>query len=115
MIYGTCVMHQTRNNQKQSKLPQNYIIEHTFSLTIKLDLGDFYLTLTKCPLYDCIRWITVHGSISQLNGFFLRLRLGKWEEGHGRTGYHVAYINGSIKIIHWSLNVESYLVLFLLG
>ncbi|XP_073220558.1 uncharacterized protein [Cicer arietinum] len=42
---------------------------------------------------EILKWITVHGSISQLNGFFLRLRLGKWEEGHGRTGYHVAYIN----------------------
>ncbi|CAK8539199.1 unnamed protein product [Lathyrus sativus] len=41
---------------------------------------------------DILKWITSHGSISQLDGFFLRLRLGKWEEGLGGTGYHVAYI-----------------------
>ncbi|KAK7308010.1 hypothetical protein VNO77_41561 [Canavalia gladiata] len=42
---------------------------------------------------DILKWINTHGSISQLDGFFLRLRLGKWEEGLGGTGYHVAYIN----------------------
>ncbi|XP_027362266.1 uncharacterized protein LOC113869928 isoform X4 [Abrus precatorius] len=42
---------------------------------------------------DILKWINAHGSISQLDGFFLRLRLGKWEEGLGRTGYYVAYIN----------------------
>ncbi|CAI8589448.1 unnamed protein product [Vicia faba] len=41
---------------------------------------------------DILKWITSHGSISQLDGFFLRLRVGKWEEGLGGTGYHVAYI-----------------------
>ncbi|TKY71137.1 small subunit ribosomal protein S15e [Spatholobus suberectus] len=42
---------------------------------------------------DILKWINTHGSISQLDGFFLRLRLGKWEEGLGGTGYYVAYIN----------------------
>ncbi|MQI72083.1 hypothetical protein EI017_25330, partial [Escherichia coli] len=42
---------------------------------------------------DILKWINAHGSISQLDGFFLRLRLGKWEEGLGGTGYHVASIN----------------------
>ncbi|KAL2669575.1 hypothetical protein AAZX31_01G220100 [Glycine max] len=42
---------------------------------------------------DILKWINTRGSISQLDGFFLRLRLGKWEEGPGGTGYHVAYIN----------------------
>ncbi|XP_028190125.1 uncharacterized protein LOC114376283 isoform X4 [Glycine soja] len=42
---------------------------------------------------DILKCINTHGSISQLDGFFLRLRLGKWEEGLGGTGYHVAYIN----------------------
>ncbi|KAK7308870.1 hypothetical protein RJT34_05173 [Clitoria ternatea] len=41
---------------------------------------------------DILKWINSHGSISQLDGFFLRLRLGKWEEGLGGTGYHVASI-----------------------
>lgn len=41
---------------------------------------------------DILKWVTAHGSFSQLEGFFLRLRLGKWEEGLGGTGYHVACI-----------------------
>lgn len=33
-------------------------------------------------------------SLSHLDGYFLRLRLGKWEEGLGGTGYYVACITG---------------------
>lgn len=33
-------------------------------------------------------------SILHLKGFFLRLRLRKWEEGLGGTGYYVACITG---------------------
>ncbi|XP_019422004.1 PREDICTED: uncharacterized protein LOC109331759 isoform X2 [Lupinus angustifolius] len=42
---------------------------------------------------DILKWINANGSISQLDGFYLRLRLGKWEEGLRGTGYHVASIN----------------------
>ncbi|XP_016202288.1 uncharacterized protein LOC107643214 isoform X2 [Arachis ipaensis] len=42
---------------------------------------------------DILKWISGDRSISNLDGFFLRLRLGKWEEGLGGTGYHVASIN----------------------
>ncbi|CAL0332068.1 unnamed protein product [Lupinus luteus] len=42
---------------------------------------------------DILKWINTHESISQLDGFYLRLRLGKWEEGLRGTGYHVASIN----------------------
>ncbi|XP_028762361.1 uncharacterized protein LOC114720810 isoform X2 [Neltuma alba] len=42
---------------------------------------------------EILKWINSHMSISNLDGFFLRLRLGKWEEGLGGTGYHVACIN----------------------
>ncbi|XP_027914548.1 uncharacterized protein LOC114174017 isoform X2 [Vigna unguiculata] len=42
---------------------------------------------------EILKWINTHGSISQLDGFFLRLRLGKWKEGIGGTGYLVACIN----------------------
>lgn len=34
-----------------------------------------------------------------LDGFFLRLRLGKWEEGLGGTGYYVACITGIASVI----------------
>lgn len=42
------------------------------------------------------RWINTKKSVWGLEGFFLRLRLGKWEEGLGGTGYHVARIEGII-------------------
>ncbi|KAK4586202.1 hypothetical protein RGQ29_023408 [Quercus rubra] len=43
---------------------------------------------------DILKWMNSHMSLSPLDGFFLRLRLGKWQEGLGGTGYHVAYITG---------------------
>lgn len=44
---------------------------------------------------DIMKWKNSRMSLSQLDGFFLRLRLGKWEEGLGGTGYHVACIIGT--------------------
>ncbi|KAF8093107.1 hypothetical protein N665_0390s0015 [Sinapis alba] len=41
---------------------------------------------------DVLKWINTKKSVWGLEGFFLRLRLGKWEEGLGGTGYHVARI-----------------------
>lgn len=35
-------------------------------------------------------------SMSNLNGFYLRLRLGKLEGGLGGTGYYVACITGML-------------------
>lgn len=43
---------------------------------------------------DVLKWINTKKSVSGLEGFFLRLRLGKWEEGLGGTGYYVARIDG---------------------
>lgn len=40
------------------------------------------------------RWLTSPIMHTTLDGFFLRLRFGKWEEALGGTGYHVARING---------------------
>ncbi|KAA8527712.1 hypothetical protein F0562_035419 [Nyssa sinensis] len=44
---------------------------------------------------DILKWMNSQISLSHLNGFFLRLRLGKWEEGLGGTGYYVACITGA--------------------
>ncbi|XP_009378797.2 uncharacterized protein LOC103967246 isoform X1 [Pyrus x bretschneideri] len=44
---------------------------------------------------DVLKWMDSRTSLSQLEGFFLRLRLRKWEEGLGGTGYHVSCITGS--------------------
>lgn len=41
---------------------------------------------------DVLKWINSKKPVSGLEGFFLRLRLGKWAEGLGGTGYHVARI-----------------------
>lgn len=41
---------------------------------------------------DILKWMKSPNSNFCLEGFFLRLRLGKWEEGLGGTGYHVACI-----------------------
>ena len=38
-------------------------------------------------------------SCAHLKGFFLRLRLGKWDEGLGGTGYYVACITGINKVL----------------
>ncbi|KAG5554498.1 hypothetical protein RHGRI_012142 [Rhododendron griersonianum] len=43
---------------------------------------------------DVLKWMNSHTSSLHLDGFFLRLRLGKWEEHIGGTGYHVACITG---------------------
>ncbi|KAL0367108.1 UNVERIFIED_CONTAM: hypothetical protein Sradi_3600900 [Sesamum radiatum] len=46
---------------------------------------------------DILRWMDSDVSLSHLNGFFLRLRLGKLEEGLGGTGYYVACITGDAR------------------
>ncbi|KAK4482819.1 hypothetical protein RD792_009989 [Penstemon davidsonii] len=43
---------------------------------------------------NILRWMNSNVSLSNLNGFFLRLRLGKFEAGVGGTGYYVACIVG---------------------
>ncbi|KAJ6689295.1 hypothetical protein OIU85_005674 [Salix viminalis] len=41
-----------------------------------------------------LKWTNSHTPPSHLDGFFLRLRLGKWEQGLGGAGYYVACITG---------------------
>lgn len=43
---------------------------------------------------DVLKWMDSHTSLSNLEGFFLRLRLGKCETGLGGTGYYVSCITG---------------------
>ncbi|KAL0548184.1 hypothetical protein IC582_012631 [Cucumis melo] len=50
------------------------------------------LRLSRSNILKCM---SSHMSLSLLDGFFLRIRLGKWEEGLGGTGYHVACIRGA--------------------
>lgn len=44
---------------------------------------------------DVLKWMNSRTSVPQLDGFFLRLRLGKWEKVLGGTGYYVACITGA--------------------
>lgn len=43
---------------------------------------------------DILKWMNSNTSLSHLDGFFLRLRLGKCEARLGGTGYYVACITG---------------------
>lgn len=43
---------------------------------------------------DILKWMNSNTSLSHLDGFFLRLKLGKLEAGLGGTGYYVACITG---------------------
>ncbi|XP_010494339.1 PREDICTED: uncharacterized protein LOC104771510 isoform X2 [Camelina sativa] len=45
-----------------------------------------------------LKWLNTKKTVSGLEGFFLRLRLGKWEEGLGGTGYYVARIDGATEV-----------------
>lgn len=46
------------------------------------------------------RWMKSRKLSNSLEGFFLRLRLGKWEKGPGGTGYKVARIISKTLPIH---------------
>lgn len=41
---------------------------------------------------DILKWMNSHLPLTNLDGYFLRLRLAKWEEGVGEAGYYVACI-----------------------
>ncbi|KAL6614406.1 hypothetical protein ACP70R_036676 [Stipagrostis hirtigluma subsp. patula] len=47
---------------------------------------------------DIIRWLRSPIMHTTLDGFFVRLRFGKWEEALGGTGYHVARLNSGVCI-----------------
>lgn len=56
---------------------------------------------------DIIRWLTSPVRHTTLDGFFLRLRFGKWEEALGGTGYHVARINGALDRNRLSVTIRN--------
>ncbi|KAI3825423.1 hypothetical protein L1987_06910 [Smallanthus sonchifolius] len=41
---------------------------------------------------DILKWMNSRSTVANLDGYFLRLRLAKWEEGVGEAGYYVACI-----------------------
>uniref|UniRef100_A0A0E0JPD8 Plus3 domain-containing protein n=1 Tax=Oryza punctata TaxID=4537 RepID=A0A0E0JPD8_ORYPU len=56
---------------------------------------------------DIIRWMRSPVMHTTLDGFFLRLRFGKWEEALGGTGYHVARINGVLDKNRLSVTIRN--------
>ncbi|XP_047181208.1 uncharacterized protein LOC124847670 isoform X6 [Vigna umbellata] len=76
--------------ENPTSTPSKFTEKHTSHLPEKIFDAVKKLRLSRTEI---LKWINTHGSISQLDGFFLRLRLGKWKEGIGETGYLVACIN----------------------
>ncbi|KAK9068188.1 hypothetical protein SSX86_012299 [Deinandra increscens subsp. villosa] len=58
---------------------------------------DIFDTIRKLRLSrtDILKWMNSRSSVAHLDGFFLRLRVAKWEEGAGGSKYYVACITGS--------------------
>jgi hypothetical protein len=57
-------------------------------------LFSFVILKFSCCTFSLIRWLKSQIQQATLDGFFLRLRLGKLKEAVGRSGYCVARING---------------------
>ncbi|GJM92966.1 hypothetical protein PR202_ga09475 [Eleusine coracana subsp. coracana] len=56
---------------------------------------------------DIIRWLRSPIVHTSLDGFFVRLRFGKWEEALGGTGYHVARLNGALDRNRLSVTIRN--------
>ncbi|KAL5221049.1 hypothetical protein ABZP36_025762 [Zizania latifolia] len=73
------------------------------------DSGEVFGALQRLRLSrsDIIRWLRSPVMHTTLDGFFLRLRFGKWEEALGGTGYHVARINGVLDRNRLSVTIRN--------
>ncbi|KAK6914041.1 Plus-3 domain, partial [Dillenia turbinata] len=78
--------------KSQTGFLQNFVNRQISELPTRI-----FETIKKLRLSraDILKWMNSHRSLSQLDGYFLRLRLNKREEGLGGTGYHVASITGA--------------------
>lgn len=56
---------------------------------------------------DILRWLRSPIMHTTLDGFFVRLRFGKWEEALGGTGYHVARLNGALDRSRLSVTIRN--------
>lgn len=56
---------------------------------------------------NIIRWLKSPIMHTTLDGFFVRLRFGKWEEALGGTGYHVARLNGALDRNRLSVTIRN--------
>lgn len=66
-----------------------------FLLYFNPSLSFFHTLIIQPLILHDLRWMNSNVSLSHLNGFFLRLRIGKWGTRLGGTGYYVACITGT--------------------
>uniref|UniRef100_A0A0A9E8C3 Plus3 domain-containing protein n=1 Tax=Arundo donax TaxID=35708 RepID=A0A0A9E8C3_ARUDO len=65
------------------------------------------LHMLRLSRSDIIRWLRSPIKHTTLDGFFVRLRFGKWEEALGGTGYHVARLNGALDWNRLSVTIRN--------
>ncbi|PIN15579.1 hypothetical protein CDL12_11785 [Handroanthus impetiginosus] len=81
-------------NDKKFPLYNTVTAQNTVAPSIEIFRAIRNLRLSRA---DILRWINSDISLSHLNGFFLRLRLGKLEAGLGGASYYVACITGDAR------------------
>ncbi|KAG8636765.1 hypothetical protein MANES_15G037000v8 [Manihot esculenta] len=87
------------SSSREKKLKEN-LIEPVYE-TLNAEISDVprgiidAIRMLHLSRTDILKWTNSHMSLSHLDGFFLRVRLGKWEKGLGGTGYYVACITGT--------------------
>ncbi|XP_043693553.1 uncharacterized protein LOC122644024 isoform X2 [Telopea speciosissima] len=92
---------QNASSSAENKLKENRVAT-PFQSSVTRNIPDVprgtfeAIKMLRLSRMDILKWTASSISASHLDGFFLRLRLGKWEEGLGGTGYHVACINGTL-------------------
>ncbi|GMI70472.1 hypothetical protein HRI_000716500 [Hibiscus trionum] len=87
------------SNLKKNKLKENQMTPWGNTINQQVSDGPKAIfdavRLLRLSRADILKSMNSQISLVHLKGFFLRLRLGKWEEGLGGTGYYVACITGS--------------------
>lgn len=92
-------------DEVQNHISSNYKVAKLKEIQVKPLYNSASKHISDAPnMFDAIRRLRLsrtdilkltnsHMSLSRLDGFFLRLRLGKWEKRLAGTGYYVACIN----------------------
>ncbi|KAJ0981607.1 hypothetical protein J5N97_009862 [Dioscorea zingiberensis] len=85
------------NMNNVSKVDHSIPICNMFATDAADDSSGTFQTIRQLQLsrIDVIRLMNSLDSKIDLEGFFLRLRVGKWAENYGFSGYRVARINGA--------------------
>ncbi|KAJ6911176.1 hypothetical protein NC652_021722 [Populus alba x Populus x berolinensis] len=93
----------TASSSGEKKLKENQVMP--LSNFINSQIAVKRLRLSRTII---LKWMNSHSPPSHLDGFFLRLRLGKWEQGLGGTGYYVACITGGVKCLVQSQYISNH-------